>query len=119
MSEQPHFHGDYADGYYRWEYTDTFGGEANYCWVRRGLIHAPSVPDEAFSHADRKAYEQRICNAARKAAGLAGVRSKRSDMGDVVRYAQGCTVLFVELGECWIPGSAAEIAEAKAEAVKC
>ena len=27
---------------YDYEMTDTFGGEANYCWVRRGTVKAKS-----------------------------------------------------------------------------
>lgn len=27
---------------YAYEITDTFGGEANYCWVRRGTVKARS-----------------------------------------------------------------------------
>jgi len=26
---------------YQIEYTDTFGGQANYCWVKRAKIHMP------------------------------------------------------------------------------
>lgn len=112
------FTGESADHYFRWEFTDTFGGEANYSWVRRGLIYAPHGPDESFSHEDRQRYEARVCRAARKAAGLTGVRSKRSYYGDCVRYDQGCTVLFVDLGECWIDGTPDEVAAAKADAVE-
>jgi len=28
---------------YNYEYTDTFGGEANYCWVRRGTVIATTI----------------------------------------------------------------------------
>jgi hypothetical protein len=28
---------------FSYEITDTFGGEANYCWVRRGAVRARSV----------------------------------------------------------------------------
>lgn len=28
--------------HYRFEYTDTFGGETNYAWVRRGQVEAKS-----------------------------------------------------------------------------
>ena len=27
---------------YEYEMTDTFGGEANYCWVKRGTVQAQS-----------------------------------------------------------------------------
>ena len=53
------------------EYTDTFGGEANYLWVRRATIEA--------------------------ALGLTGLRCRRSDLGETLAlYPVGmCTVLFV------------------------
>jgi len=86
---------------YRWEYTDTFAGEANYCWVRRGIIRDAQPRREVYVAGDWDKIKQRICNAARREAGLAGVKSRRSDFGDMVRYDQGCTVLFVELGEFW------------------
>ena len=51
------------------EYTDTFGGEANYCWVKR----------------------------AKAKMGLTGVRGKRFDHGDMIEFRpyRSCTVLFV------------------------
>jgi hypothetical protein len=90
-----------AEHLYRWEFTDTFGGEANYCWVRRGIIrceHRRSDGDQYSPEAWRKR-RARVAKAARREAGLTGERSSRSDYGDMIRYDQGCTVLFVELGE--------------------
>lgn len=119
MTAQPEFMGEYADGYFAWEHTDTFAGQANYCWVKRGLIHAPE-PDETWTHDDKTALERRICRAAKRAAGLTGVRCRREDMGDTVAYYPygSCTVLFVMFGECWIDGTPAEVEAAKAEAVR-
>lgn len=84
---------------YRWELTDTFGGEANYCWVKRGIIRDKEPASSSIWADNWEAAKRRVCLAARREAGLTGVRSKRSDYGDMVRYDQGCTVLFVELGE--------------------
>lgn len=110
--------GESADGFFRWELTDTFGGEANYSWVKRGLVRVAQEPDESWTREDKDALQRRILRAARKAAGISGVRSRRSDTGDYVRYDQGGTVLFVEFGECWIAGTPDEVAAAKAEAVE-
>lgn len=68
---------------YSWEYTDTFGGEANYCWIRRGKVSARN---------DRHAMRL-----AKAAAGISGLRGKRYDFGDSVelRPYGMCTVLFV------------------------
>lgn len=68
---------------YTYEYTDTFGGEANYCWVRRGRVKASSLLGAA-----------RI---AKRELGLNGVRCRVDTFGDMnAYYPQGsCTVLFV------------------------
>lgn len=66
-----------------WEYTDTFGGEANYSWVKRGTVEATD--------------ERAAVRAAKKAAGLTGAPCRREDQGDTVAlYPAGtCTVLFI------------------------
>ena len=66
-----------------WEYTDTFSGEANYSWVRRGELGA--------------ANERGAIRDAKRAAGLSGVRCRKLDMGDTIAlYPVGsCTVLFL------------------------
>ena len=84
---------------YRWEYTDTFGGEANYAWVRRGLINCEH---KHFPTPDLWPKKKRaIVRAAKREAGLSGVRCKVADYGDqVALWPNGmCTVLFVDLGE--------------------
>jgi hypothetical protein len=65
---------------YEYEYTDTFGGEANYCWVKRGEVWARDK-----NHALRLA---------KKALGLNGVRCRFSGIGWVPSGT--CTILFVE-----------------------
>lgn len=68
---------------YDYEYTDTFGGEANYAWVRRGTVRARSMLGAV--------------RAAKRAVGLSGVRCRRDDYGDSVdlRPHGMCVVLFV------------------------
>ena len=68
------------------EYTDTFGGEANYSWVRR----------ETFE-ADQNATNALIMRRAKAAVGLSGVRGKTEDMGDTLAFRPYgiCAVLFV------------------------
>lgn len=53
------------------EVTDTYGGEANYCWVRRYTI--PSKKDET---------DLQVIRRAKKAAGLTGVRCRSQNYGD-------------------------------------
>lgn len=71
---------------YSIEYTDTFGGEANYAWVRRAIIQAPA--DISNSALMRRA---------KKEMGLSGVRGRTSEYGDTLEFRpyRCCTVLFI------------------------
>ena len=71
---------------YHCEYTDTFGGEANYSWVRRATF---MIPDTASDLA--------IVRRAKRALGLQGLRCARSDMGEIIelRPYRECTVIFI------------------------
>ena len=70
------------------EYTDTFGGEANYSWVRRAEI---SLPDGS---SDRK-----IVQTAKKELGLTGMRCRTFNHGDSweLRPYGECTVAFINI----------------------
>lgn len=65
------------------EVTDTFGGEANYAWVRR----------YAIADGTRRALVRR----AKRAAGWTGIRCAVSEYGDTieVRPAGLCQVMFI------------------------
>lgn len=67
------------------EYTDTFGGEANYTWVKRDSFMLESM-DVKFV----KAFAKDLM-------GLKGVRGRWEDYGDdlIFRPHGMCTVLFV------------------------
>lgn len=69
---------------YRFEMTDTFGGEANYSWARRGEVEA-----KTDLGAIRKA---------KAALGLETVRCKKEELGDVMRLSPvgACLVIFLE-----------------------
>lgn len=66
-------------------YTDTFGGEANYAWVKRTTM---VVKDSSV---------KRVKAAAKKAVGLTNVRGRWEDYGDdlIFRPYGSATVLFV------------------------
>lgn len=68
------------------EYTDTFGGESNYSWVRRESVDMPE-----------KLSDRAIVQRAKKFAGLTGIRCRTDNLGDgFALYPSGsCTVLFV------------------------
>lgn len=88
---------------YHVEYTDTFAGEANYCWVKRDVIEViPQERDTVYTSAIGAArkvrdYRRDIARKAKAAVGLTGVRGK-SDWynGDTYEFRPygSCTVLF-------------------------
>jgi hypothetical protein len=72
------------------EYTDTFGGESNYSWVRRDTVEAPdTLSDRA------------IVRRAKAWAGLSGIRSRVEKFGDMIAiHPHGiCHVVFITFGE--------------------
>lgn len=89
----------------RYAYTDTFGGEANYSWVRRGTVEAET--------------ELGCIRKAKAAVGLNGVPCKRSEYGDVIdlRPHGCCTVLSIDFDvyepERVSPGSPGDAVEVR------
>ena len=72
---------------YSYEYTDTFGGEANYSWVKRGKVTANN-----FTHAIRKV---------KKELGITHRTRKVMDAGDMVRHdlVGCCLCIFINWSE--------------------
>lgn len=71
---------------YTIEYTDTFGGEANYSWAKRATIEAPEdISDLA------------LMRRAKAEMGLSGVRGRSATLGDMLEFRPfgACAVLFV------------------------
>lgn len=67
--------------------TDTFGGEANYAWARRGEI-------ELSEGASDLALVRRV----KRELGIEGVRCRKEDWGEtlVLRPIGQCVVVFIE-----------------------
>jgi hypothetical protein len=68
------------------EYTDTFGGEANYSWVQRHEIVAdPGISDRA------------LARRAKKLCGISGWKGKAFWNGDSYEFRPygSCTVMFI------------------------
>jgi hypothetical protein len=84
------------------EYTDTFGGEANYSWVKRATVSMPELTHYGYDggtnyvRADR-AYRRALMRKAKAAMGLSGVRGVTHDEGDMIEFRpyRSCTVMFV------------------------
>ena len=74
------------------ELTDTFGGEPNYAWVRRGEI---TLPEDAT--------ERQIVRAAKRAFGLTGLRARKESYGDLISldFAPSgvCQILFITFSQ--------------------
>ena len=69
------------------EYTDTYCGEANYSWVKRGTVESKT--------------EKGIMRAAKKFTGLNGIRGKKENCGDLIAFRPSGfgTILFVDITE--------------------
>jgi len=87
---------------YKIEYTDTFGGEANYCWVKRAKIHMPELTDYGYDGGTNygkanRIFERELMRKAKAAMGLTGVRGKKESYGDsiVFRPYGYNTILFI------------------------
>lgn len=83
--------------HYDVEWTDTFGGEANYSWVRRAVIEHT---DFALYHDSKKGNDQRrqIMRKAKRAVGITGLRGRTHECGGGViefRPYRMCAVMFV------------------------
>lgn len=72
------------------EYTDTFGGEANYSWVKRATIEG----DAALS-------DLALMRRAKAALGLSGLRGRTFRHGDMIEFRPYgmARVLFVTYRE--------------------
>lgn len=87
---------------YQAEYTDTFGGEANYCWVRRHNITVPELTafgydgGTNYSKANKR-LQTYVMRKAKAAVGITGMRGRTTPFGDgwEFRPYRSCTVLFV------------------------
>jgi hypothetical protein len=74
----------------QFEYTDTYGGDTNYSWVKR---HTIEIEDNISDLA--------LVRRAKKWAGINGVRAQVDNFGDEIhiRPRGYCTVLFISIVE--------------------
>lgn len=73
------------------ELTDTFGGEANYSWVRRESVSMPELTHYGYDGGSNyakanKVYQRELIKAAKAAVGLTGVRGRVENYGDSVTF---------------------------------
>ena len=89
---------------YEYEYTDTFGGEANYGWVKNGEVNVPDLvhygytgsTDGTYNKAE-KAQRKQIMTLIKRELGLTGLRGVMDDWGDCIVFRPYglATILFV------------------------
>jgi len=85
------------------EYTDTFGGEANYSWVRRHTVTMPELTHYGYDGGTNyakanKTYQRELMRRAKALVGLTGVRGVSDSYGETIAFRPygSCTVLFVD-----------------------
>lgn len=83
---------------YHVEYTDTFGGDANYSWVRRATV---SMPDGYGAGMHGRTYRRELMRRAKAAVGITGMRGRADDFGDSIDFRpyRCATVMFVSCAE--------------------
>lgn len=86
---------------YNCELTDTFGGEANYSWVKRASIDMPDLTwygydgQYGYVKANDK-FTRQLIRKAKKALGISG-RHKKEEYGDMIKltFGRACIVAFI------------------------
>jgi hypothetical protein len=92
---------------FSYEYTDTFGGEANYCWVKRGAVSVPELTHYGYDGSRgypkaNKAQSRQVVRLVKAALGLTGVACRREEQGDCIAlypYGANCVVFISYLEE--------------------
>jgi len=84
------------------EYTDTFGGAANYSWVRREIIAVPKLTHYGYDGSTNYVKANRIANRelmkrAKAVMGLTNVRGVTSNYGDMIEFRpyKSNTIMFI------------------------
>ena len=83
------------------EMTDTFNGEANYSWVKKGSITIPDLLHYGYDGSNgyitaNKKQEAQIIRRAKAALGITGRHIKES-YGDniTLRFPSACVIVFI------------------------
>jgi len=87
---------------YEYEYTDTFAGESNYCWVKRGKVTVPELTHYGYDGSKgytkaNKAQRVQIMRKVKRELGLTGVQGTVEEYGDTIEFRPYgmATVLFI------------------------
>lgn len=71
--------------------TDTFGGEPNYCFVRKASVAMPEITHYGYDGTHgytkaSKAYERELMRKAKAACGLTSVEGRKENVGDYIYF---------------------------------
>lgn len=84
------------------EYTDTFGGEANYSWLRQAIIIMPELDHYGYDGSSgyakaNRVYQRELMRRAKAAVGLTGVKGETHDRRASYEFRprRSNTVMFV------------------------
>jgi hypothetical protein len=87
---------------YEYEYTDTFAGEANYCWIKRGKVTMPELTHYGYDGSSNyskanKIAARELMKAVKAEVGLTGIRGAVHHHGGMTEFRPYgmCTVLFI------------------------
>ena len=87
---------------YTYEYTDTFCGESNYSWVKRGCVTMPELTHYGYDGTNgytkaSKMMERELMRKVKAECGLTGIRGVRESWGDAITFRPYgmATILFI------------------------
>lgn len=90
---------------FEYEYTDTFAGEANYCWVKRGTVSVPELThygyDGSNGYIKANAMQTReLIKRVKRALGVSD-RHAKEEYGDMIRldFKRAGTVCFIQYSD--------------------
>lgn len=88
------------------EYTDTYGGDANYSWVKRATVTMPELTHYGYDGSTNysranKIFNRELMKRAKAALGLTGIRGRVTHYGDMIEFrpAKSCTVVFINYSD--------------------
>jgi hypothetical protein len=88
---------------FEYEYTDTFAGEAKYCWVERGTVSVPELTHYGYdgSNGYRKANAMQTRELIKRVKRELGIteRHVKEEYGDMIRLNFRGTVCFIQYSE--------------------
>ena len=87
---------------YNVEYTDTFGGEANYSWVRRAMVTMPELTHYGYDGSTgytkaNRSYQRELMRKAKAAVHITGLRGHAMRVGETIEFKPSgmSTVMFI------------------------